>query len=205
MNFFHEIETRPCREYVHRTHMALRATAIILCCIAVIMVSSLPSYAQSVADKFGGFSTKSNKPINIQADELRVNDKKKTAIFIGDVTAEQEGFKLRSKTLEVLYDGTAASGANGKVKKLTARGKVLIETQDKQEASSEWAIFDVVKQTILLGDKVILTQGENIVKGGRLEIDLKTSRSRFINKKKGRVQMKIDVPPQKKKTTKKIP
>ena len=150
--------------------------------------------AQSVADKFGGFSTKSNKPINIQADELKVDDKKKTAVFIGDVTAEQEGFKLRSKTLEVFYDGSANAGANGKIRRLTARGKVLIETVDKQEASSEWAVFDVVKQTILLGDTVILTQGKNIVRGGQLEIDLKTSQSRFINKKKGRVQMKIDVP-----------
>ena len=205
MKYFQEMYGAFERKVFGRSFVKPYGCILILSILATVMILPVPVQSQSVAEKFGGFSTKSNKPINIQADELQVDDKSKTAMFIGDVTAEQEGFKLRSKTLEVLYDGNAAAGANGKVKKLTARGKVLIETQDKQEASSEWAIFDVVKQTILLGDKVILTQGENIVRGGRLEIDLKTSRSRFINKKKGRVQMKIDVPPQKKKTKNKLP
>lgn len=166
--------------------------------------------SQTVADKFGGFSSKSNAPINIEADELKVNDNKKTALFSGDVKAEQDGFTLRSKILEVFYYGNAASGANGKVKKLSARGKVLITTTDKQSATSEWATFDVIKQIIVLGDNVILTQGGNIIKGGQLEINLKTNQSRFINtnnnkiKKKKRIQMKIDVPNDKRKPTDKI-
>lgn len=163
--------------------------------------------AQSVADKFGGFSSKSNSPINILADELKVNDNKKTAIFKGNVKAEQDGFTLRSKTLQVFYAGNAASGANSRVKKLLARGKVLIKTKDKQSASSDWASFDVIKQTIILGDNVVLTQGGNIIKGGQLVIDLKTNQSRFINKdtktkKKKRIQMKIEVPNDKQKPIK---
>lgn len=158
--------------------------------------------AQSLADKFGGFSTNSNDPIDIEADQLKVNDIKKTAIFSGNVKARQGNFVLRSKFLEVYYTGTpaagakSASGANGKVKKLSAKGKVLISTKDQQSATSEWAEFDVIKQTIILGDEVILTQGGNIIKGGRLIIDLKTRQSRFENKNKktkGRVQMKVDV------------
>lgn len=166
-----------------------------------------PVYSQSLAERFGGFSKNSNQPIDIEADQLKVNDIKKTAMFSGNVKAEQDGFVLRSKFLEVFYDGNARpgakSGANGKVKRLEAKGKVLITTKDKQSATSEWARFDVAKQIITLGDTVVLTQGGNILKGGRLIVNLKTRQSHFENqnkksggaKKKKRVQMKIDVAP----------
>lgn len=169
--------------------------------------SSSPLLAQSLADKFGGFSRNSNQPIDIEADQLKVNDIKKTAIFTGNVKAVQGDFVLRSRFLEVYYDGNAKagvkSGANGKVKKLVAKGKVLITTKDDQSATSEWARFEVAKQTITLGDTVVLTQGGNIINGGRLIINLKTRQSRFENKnknsngksKKKRIQMKIDVSP----------
>jgi lipopolysaccharide export system protein LptA len=183
-------------------------TACFLVFFALTSLSTSPLFAQSLADKFGGFSRDSNQPIDIEADQLKVNDIKKTALFSGNVKARQGDFVLRSKFLEVFYDGNARpgakSGANGKVKKLEAKGKVLITTKDKQSATSEWARFDVAKQTIILGDTVVLTQGGNILKGGRLIVNLKTRQSRFENRnqkkggtaKKGRrVQMKIDVSP----------
>ncbi len=163
-------------------------------------------YAQTLTDKFGGFSKTSNEPIHIEADELVVNDVKKTAVFSGNVKAVQGDFVLRSKVLEVFYSGSpqgagAKKGAgkkgaapSSKVNRLVAKIKVLISTKDNQSATSEWADFDVAKQVILLGDQVVLTQGGNIIKGGRLHIDLKTRRSRFINKRNNkRVQMKVDV------------
>jgi len=186
--------------------------ALWTCCFLVffslISFNAPHVFAQSLADKFGGFSRDSNQPIDIEADQLKVNDVKKTALFSGNVKAKQGDFILRSRFLEVFYDGNARpgakSGANGKVKKLEAKGKVLITTKDKQSATSEWARFDVAKQTIILGDTVVLTQGGNILKGGRLIVNLKTRQSRFENRnnkkdgttKKGtRVQMKIDVSP----------
>ena len=181
--------------------------------LGIVICFTPPLYSQSIAEKFGGFSRNSNVPIDIEADQLKVNDVKKTAIFRGNVKAEQDGFVLRSKFLEVYYDGNARagaqSGANGKVKRLEAKGKVLITTKDKQSATSEWARFDVAKQIITLGDTVVLTQGGNILKGGRLIVNLKTRTSHFENqnqnrsgtKKKKRVQMKIDVSP---KTTQKL-
>lgn len=182
-------------------------SALLIAGVLVVSSGSLKTLnAQSLAEKFGGFSTDSNEPIDIEADQLKVNDVRKTAIFTGNVKAAQGKFVLRSKFLEVFYTGNAAggakSGANGKVKKLAARGKVLITTVDQQSATSEWAEFDVQKQTIVLGDEVVLTQGGNIIKGGRLIIDLKTRQSRFENKtkkNKGRIQMKVDVSPKKQK------
>lgn len=158
-------------------------------------------HAQDITQKFGGFSRTSNAPINIEADELKVDDIKKTAIFIGNVKASQDDFVIRSKVLQVYYAGSpqGGRGASGKVNRMVARGKVLISTKDQQSATSEWANFDVNKQLITLGDKVVLTQGTNVIRGGQLLIDLKTRQSRFVNKtSKGRIQMKVDVKPKKK-------
>lgn len=197
-----------CRHFMSERRLAT------LCLVALIGTSFPASHlprvgsfisaaeAQTLTDKFGGFSTNSNAPINIEADLLKVNDKKKTAVFSGNVKAAQGDFVLRSKQLEVFYvGGPSAKGAGGKVSKLKAAGGVLISTKDDQSATSQWADFDVVKQVIVLGDTVVLTQGGNVIRGGRLIIDLKTRTSRFDNtkKKKGRVQMKVDVSGQKKK------
>ena len=178
-------------------------------CVVFSLFFSASLSAQSLTDEFGGFSASSNEPIDIVADQLQVNDITKTAIFSGDVKAVQGDFELRSKRLEVFYSGTPQGGTGGKVKRLVAKGKVLITTKDNQSATSEWANFDVIKQIITLGDQVVLTQGSNIINGGQLQIDLKTRQSKFINKrvngkllekgKKGRVRMKVDVKSQKNK------
>lgn len=165
-----------------------------------LLMAAGPVRAQTLTDKFGGFSTNSNAPINIEADQLQVNDTRKTAIFSGNVKAAQGDFVLRSKQLEVFYEGgPAQKGGGGKVNRLKAKGTVLITTKDDQSATSQWADFNVIKQEIVLGDKVVLTQGGNIIRGGKLIIDLKTRTSRFDNSaiKKGRVQMKVDVNPKK--------
>lgn len=165
-----------------------------------LLMAAGPVQAQTLTDKFGGFSTNSNAPINIEADQLQVNDTRKTAIFSGNVKAAQGDFVLRSKQLEVFYEGgPAQKSGGGKVNRLKAKGTVLITTKDDQSATSQWADFNVIKQEIVLGDKVVLTQGGNIIRGGKLIIDLKTRTSRFDNSaiNKGRVQMKVDVNPKK--------
>lgn len=178
-----------------RAYLVLLSFAVLTLAVYAAHPESIAN-AQTLTDKFGGFSTNSNAPINIEADVLKVNDQKKTAVFSGNVKAAQGDFVLRSKTLEVFYQGgPSAKGAGSKVSKLKAKGAVLISTKDDQSATSDWADFDVTKQVIVLGDKVVLTQGGNVIRGGRLIIDLKTRTSRFDNtrQKKGRVQMKVDV------------
>ena len=64
---------------------------------------------------------------------------------------------------------------------ITAEGKVLIESGDDQTSTSDWALFDVIKQTVTIGGNVVLSQGENVIKGDQLVIDLKTNRSRFVH------------------------
>lgn len=149
---------------------------------ALILAGAPPLRAQSTVDGFAGFSGQSNRPIDIESDALEVQDEKKVAIFRGNVKAVQGDMTLRSREIRVNYTGErGGEGSGTEITTIKATGKVLIETRNDQSSSSEWALFDVQKQTVTIGGNVVLTQGENVIKGDRLVIDLKTGRSRFEN------------------------
>lgn len=153
---------------------------------------SAPVFAQGPGNSLAaGYAANADKPINIEADSLEVNDQQKTATFIGNVTASQGDFTLKAKQIEVSYvskggnDAVAAApagpGGDSQITEINAKGKVLVTTQDKQTATSDWARFDVPGQLVTIGGNVVLSQGLNTIRGDRLVIDLKTGLSRFEN------------------------
>ncbi|HYH70351.1 MAG TPA: LptA/OstA family protein [Methyloceanibacter sp.] len=81
--------------------------------------------------------------------------------------------------------GASAAGKSddpgSKITKIEARGDVIINSEDDQTTTSEWALYDVPAQMVTVGGNVVLTQGQNVLKGDRLIIDLKTGESRFEN------------------------
>lgn len=147
-------------------------------------------HAQNAGSSLGGFSSNSNEPIDIESDTLEVLDDTKIAIFSGNVIATQGKMTMRSKTLKVNYAGDQnASKVEGQkessgnqITSIRAEGKVLIHTADDQTVTSDWAYFDVQSQTITIGGNVVLSQSESVIKGEELIIDLKTNRSRFVNR-----------------------
>ena len=157
--------------------------------IAVALAAALgligltqPLQAQSMGDKIANLRSNSDKPIDIEADSLEVLDGEKRAIFNGNVKASQGGMTLRTRKLAVSYSGEQGlSGSSSKITRIQATGKVLITTETDQTATSDSADFEVVKQVMTLAGNVVLSQGENVIKGDRLVIDLKTGRSRFEN------------------------
>src|SRR6185295_14277356 len=60
-----------------------------------------------------------------------------------------------------------------------ARRKVLITSKDGQTATGDWADFDVKANTVLMGDRVIVSRGKDVAEGPRLKIDLTTGMYRF--------------------------
>jgi lipopolysaccharide export system protein LptA len=162
---------------------------------SILMIASLPpAFAQTPGSSLAAnYSANSDKPIDIEADALEVDDLKKVAIFKGNVSATQGDFNLRAKEILVTYtsekgqkpeganDTAAGPGGDSQIKQIDATGKVLVTTKDNQTATSDWAKFDVVGQQVTIGGNVVLSQGLNTIKGDRLVIDLKTGLSRFEN------------------------
>ena len=134
-----------------------------------------------------GFSQNRDKPIKINSATLEVRDKEKMATFAGDVHLVQGDTTMRSKTLVVFYDDDAASnqpkpsaGAaqaggqqNQQIKRVEAKGNVIVVQKD-QTATGESGIFDMRANTVTLVGNVVISQGQNVVKGDTLTVDMTT-------------------------------
>lgn len=147
------------------------------------------AHAQDVSDAFSGLSASSRDPIQIEADELEVQDRDKTAVFRGNVRLVQGPTTLRASSITVYYNGRA-TGTNQQISKVEARGPIRVTSED-QTARGDRATFMMASQILTLTGNVILTKGSNELRGQRLIVNLKTGESRVEapkNQSGGRVR-----------------
>jgi len=150
-----------------------------------------------------GFSQNREQPVHIEAATLEVRDKDKVATFSGNVKVTQGDTIMKCKSLLVFYEqeGEGADkskslqaanpgpGGQQKIKRLEARGSVVVTLKD-QTATGNLGIFDMQANTVALTGDVIMTQGQNMLRGDRLVVDLTSGVSRVESGKngQGRVQ-----------------
>jgi len=171
----------------------------VLAAVALMALSPLPALAQKPStpgtpNAMQGFSRNKGQPVKIDAATLEVRDKDKTATFSGDVKVTQGDTTLKAKTLVVHYDadkpGTekdnkamrsaSSIGPSGeqRIKKLDAAGGVVV-TQSDQVASGDTASFDMATNMVTMNGNVVLTQGQNVLRGQRLVVDMTNGFSRI--------------------------
>jgi len=74
-----------------------------------------------------------------------------------------------------------ATGKNREISRLEATGDVVIVSEKDETSTSDWAIYNLPSQLVTIGGNVVLSQGQSVLKGDRLVIDLRTGESRFEN------------------------
>jgi len=134
-----------------------------------ILVAVAPASGQQSSGR-SGFN--SNSPVDVEADRIEVQDRADRAIFSGNVVARQGNMTMSAARLTVAYTDT--SGID--VQRLEASGGVVLRTPS-ETARGNFAIYDVNRRLVTLTGGVHLTQGQNRVQGGRLVLDLNTSRA----------------------------
>lgn len=181
--------------------MAFRVLALVAFVVAAGPVLAQPS--KGPPNALQGFSQNRDQPVHIEAATLEVRDKDKVATFSGDVRVKQGDTGLRCKSLLVFYEQDAADtkpaaaekskamtaatpGPNGeqKIKRLEARGAVVV-TQKDQTATGELGVFDMKTNTVTLTGNVVMTQGQNVLRGDKLVVDLTSGVSRVESGKNG--------------------
>jgi lipopolysaccharide export system protein LptA len=180
-----------------------RASAQILIAAVLAMPGAL--YAQPASkgppNALQGFSQNRDQPVHIEAATLEVRDKDKVATFSGAVKVTQGDTIMRCKSLMVFYDqdaddkgknlqaATPGPGGAQKIKRLEARGSVVV-TQKEQTATGDLGVFEMKTNTVTLSGGVMMTQGQNVLRGDRLVVDLTSGVSRVESGKngQGRVQ-----------------
>lgn len=177
-------------------------------CVAVWAVAfeacAQGTTVQGVPNAMQGFSQNRDKPIQIDAGSLELRDKDKAATFKDNVKVVQGDTTMRCKTLVVFYEGgagpsgsasppkstmtsaTPGPGGSSAIRRLEAKGGVIV-TQKDQTVTGETGEFDMKSNTVTMRGNVVLTKGENVLRGDRLIVDMTTGVSR-VESNSGRVQ-----------------
>ena len=144
------------------------ATALVIVCL-----SALPVHAQQSL----GLSPNSDEPIDIQSDSVELDQRAQTVTFVGQVIAVQGDSRLRSDRLRITYEDQQGGGRA--ITDLYASGSVVITSGEDQTATGQWARYERGQEVMTMGDNVTLSQGDNVLEGSFLTMDLKTDQSRL--------------------------
>ncbi len=134
-------------------------------------------------------------PIDITADQLELVDAQHLAIWRGDVEALQGRNRMRSDVLNIYFEGkpsadgassAASPGRNwGRVQKMEADGDVFY-VSPSQTARGDHADYELGDDTITITGDVIIAQGQTVVHGDKLVIDVKSGHATMVANAKGR-------------------
>jgi lipopolysaccharide export system protein LptA len=176
--------------------------------VAALLAGGALAQPNGPPNALQGFSQNRNLPVHIEAATLEVRDKDKVATFSGNVKVTQGDTAMRCKSLVVFYEqdpkagdksgggkgnamvtGNSGPGGQQRIKKLEARGGVVV-TKKEQTATGDLGLFDMDTNTVTLSGNVVVTQGQNVLRGDKLVVDLTNGVSRVESGKngKGRVQ-----------------
>lgn len=131
------------------------------------------------------FKADPNAPINIDAEQLTIDDTAHKAVFKTAVHATQGELSIKCDEMTAYYTGStglaadpSAQAADGKptgqLTKLECRRNVVVTSKKGQRAEGDWADFDPKANTAVVGGDVKLFEGENVVRGTRLTVDMTT-------------------------------
>jgi lipopolysaccharide export system protein LptA len=173
---------------------ALAAVAL-MAAVALVGSTARAQQNKGPPNALQGFTQNSGLPVNIKAGSLEVRDKDKKATFSGDVHVTQGDTEIRCKVLVIYYEDTGAgpdakapktaaksppdqAGGQQAIRRMEARGGVVV-TQKDQVASGDSADFDMRANSVTLIGNVVVTRGQDVLRGKRLLVNLTTGVSRM--------------------------
>ncbi|MCZ0960276.1 lipopolysaccharide transport periplasmic protein LptA [Paracoccus benzoatiresistens] len=135
--------------------------------LTALILAAPPAVAQTTT--FGGMRADVSAPVEVAADNLSVNQADGSAVFTGNVVIGQGEMRLSADTVTVIY----AEGGQSRIKSLDAKGNVtLVSGPDAAEARA--ATYDVESGNVTLTGDVVLTQGQNVLTGDKMLVNLES-------------------------------
>jgi lipopolysaccharide export system protein LptA len=137
-----------------------------------VLLAWLPAQAQQLLSTS---KHDTSLPIQISADAMQVEQNARTATFTGAVDVVQGDMRLTSDKLVVYYRDQAAADQNA-IYKIDVDGNVHFATTT-ETASGDTGTYDVDKGVIELHGNVVLTSGDNVIRGNDATMNLETGQS----------------------------
>ena len=146
----------------------------LICAIVLAVVLLFPPVGEAATNQ----PFDSGLPIEITADGLEVLQEDQVAVFKGNVVALQGAVKLRSDVMTVYYQ--ESGGEASQISKILVDGHVFLTTPT-ETAQGAKGRYDVAKGLLNLTGKVLLTRGQNVIRGDALVYDLNTGKSKVTS------------------------
>jgi lipopolysaccharide export system protein LptA len=155
------------------------ATLCAIVLAAAVLAVALPRHdARAQQQSLANHDT--SQPIEITADSLEVRREEGLAVFTGNVDAVQGSMRLRADKLTVHYRPEGKTGgamAQGAISQMDAEGSVFLSSP-AETAQGERGVYNVDDRMVTMTGAVVLTRGENVVRGDRVVLNLVTGVSR---------------------------
>lgn len=132
---------------------------------ALSIIAALPVASQTVP--FGGTHADTDAPVEVSADNMVVNQATGQAELTGKVLIVQGDMRLAADKVVVNYDSQDKS----RISSLDATGNVTL-VQAGDAAESAHAVYEVATGLVTLTGEVLLTQGENVMSGDKIVVNL---------------------------------
>ncbi|MCB2115558.1 MAG: lipopolysaccharide transport periplasmic protein LptA [Rhodobacteraceae bacterium] len=142
--------------------------------LSALLALSAPGLAQAQAIAFGGLKADTSAPVEVTADELYVNQSDGTATFAGNVVVIQGAMKLAAGKVLVIY----GSADRSRIEELHASGGVTLAS-GTDAAEAKEAVYTIESGVVELTGDVLLTQGQNVISGQKLVVDLQSGTGRM--------------------------
>lgn len=149
--------------------------------------------AQQTQSKMSGMQLSNDQPIQIQSDKLEIRDQERKAEFTGNVKVVQGTTTMQAGRMVVYYKSGEGSVAGGDadIEKIDVFNKVYLKSET-QEATADTGTFNMVNETLVLkGEKVVLSEGENVFVGCQLNVAMRTGEAK-LDACGGRVMIQLD-------------
>lgn len=161
-----------------RARGALLAAA--LSAIAAPAAFAQSETAQSETTALTGLQLSGDEPIQIESDRLEVRESDGVAIFSGNVSVTQGPTLLKSGKMTVHYaQGGSATTGSADIERLEVDDEVYIKSET-QVATGDRGTFDMATEVMVLtGEEVVLSEGENVIVGCKLTVQMKTGEAQL--------------------------
>lgn len=153
----------------------MKSIIIKLLFAALLAFAPQAAFAQVSGQAFAGFSGNSKDPVQIEADELEVLDAENRAVFVGNVKVRQGSSLITTSKLVVVYKKGGGGGQNDIDRLIMSGG--LIATSKENTVTANKGTYFVATEKIILEGKVVISQGENVATGCKLNANLKTNQA----------------------------
>jgi len=161
----------------------------------LILAAAAPAArADEAADLFQGFQAKSSDPIQVDAASLETYEDsgQRVSVFSGGVTVKRGNTTMKADTIKLYSPPGAASPApadanaatqaaapvaNGSFNRIEADGHITV-LSGPDTVTGDDAVVDMKANTIVVTGNVVLAQGQSVISGSKLTVDLNTGRAR---------------------------